>query len=107
MLAHYTNGNVLTIQKILRHKNIQDTLKYIHTVNFKNDDFEIATATSQEEVKQLRQDGFVKYDEMNGIHFYRKPKKLGVYSKMLYLKVLKLDFSALIWWAMTTLAPKT
>jgi integrase len=78
MLAHYTNGNVLTIQKALRHKNIQNTMKYIHTIQFKDEDFEIATATTTEEIKQLGQAGFVKYDEMNGIHFYRKPKKYAV-----------------------------
>ena len=27
------------------------------------------------EIKQLGQSDFVKYDEMRGIHFYRKPKK--------------------------------
>lgn len=78
MLAHYTNGNVLTIQKALRHKNIQSTMKYIHTIQFKDEDFEIATATTEEEIKQLGSSGFQKYDEMNGIHFYRKPKKFGV-----------------------------
>jgi integrase len=78
MLAHYTNGNVLTIQKALRHKNIQNTMKYIHTIQFKDEDFEIATATTTEEIKQPGQAGFVKYDEMNEIHFYRKPKKDAV-----------------------------
>ena len=77
MLAHYTNGNVLTIKKMLRHKQIANTMKYIHTIQFKDDDFEIATATTPEDIKQLGQSGFVKYDEMKGIHFYRKPKKFG------------------------------
>ena len=75
MLAHYTNGNVLTIKKMLRHKSVQNTMKYIHTLEFKDEDFEIATATTEEEVKQLGQAGFTKYDEMRGMHFYRKPKR--------------------------------
>ena len=77
MLAHYTNGNVLTIRKALRHKQISSTMKYIHTIQFKDNEFEIATATTPEEVKQLGQGGFVKFDEMKGIHFYRKPKRFG------------------------------
>ena len=56
---------------------IANTMKCIHTIQFKDDDFEIATATTPEEIKQLGQSGFVKYDEMKGMHFYRKPKKLG------------------------------
>jgi integrase len=77
MLAHYTNGNILTIKKMLRHKNVENTMKYIHTLKFKDEDFEIATATTEEEIKQLGSTGFAKYDEMNGIHFYRRPKKFG------------------------------
>jgi integrase len=78
MLAHFTNGNVLTIKKLLRHKRIENTMKYIHTIQFKDEDYEIATGTTEEEIKQLGMAGYVKYDEMNGIHFYRKPKKFGV-----------------------------
>lgn len=48
---------------MLRHKSVLSTIKYIHAVNFKDDDYEIATATTTEEIKQLGQAGFVKYDE--------------------------------------------
>jgi hypothetical protein len=40
MLAQYTKGNVLTIKKMLRHKKIENTIKYIHTIQFKNKNFE-------------------------------------------------------------------
>jgi hypothetical protein len=75
MIAEYTNGNVLTVKKMLRHKSVLSSMKYIHAINFKDDDYEIATATTDEEIKNLGRAGFVKYYEMNGIHFYRKPKK--------------------------------
>jgi integrase len=78
MLAHYTNGNVLTIQKALRHKNIQNTMKYIHTIPFRDEDFEVATATTDEEIKQLGRAGWTKYDEKHGISYYRKPRKYSV-----------------------------
>ena len=54
----------------------------MYAVQFKDEDFEIATATITEEVRQLGQVGFVKYDELNGIHFYRKLKRFGVYSNV-------------------------
>ena len=76
MLAHYTNGNVLTIKKMLRHKNIQNTMKYVHTIEFKDEDFEETTATTVEEIRALGKAGWVKYDEIivsgSQIHFYRK-----------------------------------
>ncbi|MGD0405473.1 MAG: hypothetical protein ABSB10_02310 [Candidatus Bathyarchaeia archaeon] len=81
MLAHITNGNVLMIKKMLRHKSIQNTMKYIHTIEFKEEDYEETVATTPEEVRQLGKAGWAKYDEMtvNGIqmHFYRKPKRFG------------------------------
>ena len=58
MLAVYTNGNVLTIKKMLRHKNIQNTMKYIHNTPLKDIDYEIATATNDEEIKKLGNTGF-------------------------------------------------
>jgi hypothetical protein len=82
MLAHYSNGNVLTVRKMLRHKSILNTMKYIHSVQtLKDQDFEEAVATTPEEVRQLGKAGWNKYDEMtfNGtqMHFYRKPKRFG------------------------------
>lgn len=29
MIAHYTNGNVLTVKKLLGHKRIENTMKHI------------------------------------------------------------------------------
>jgi hypothetical protein len=77
MLAHYTNGNVLTIKKALRHRAIQSTMKYIGLLQFKDEDYEVATATTTKEIEQLAQAGFQKFDELNGIHVFRKPKRFS------------------------------
>jgi len=81
MIAHHTNGNVLTVKKLLGHKRIENSMKYIGMINFKNDDYEETTATTPEEIRQLGKTGWVKYDEItfNGVqmHFYRKPKRFG------------------------------
>jgi len=51
------------------------TPKYTQFVNFKDDDYEVTMATTEDEIKALGKAGFMKYDEHNGIHFYRKPKR--------------------------------
>ena len=88
MLAHVTNGNVLIIKRMLRHKSIQNTMKYIHTIEFKEEDFEETVATTPEEIRQLGKAGWAKYDEImvNGtqMHFYRKPKRFGGLKSSLY-----------------------
>jgi len=77
MIAHYTHGNVLKVKEILRHKRIENTMKYIHMVSFKDDEFDVATATTIEEIKQLLAAGFEKADELNNIHIYTRPKRFN------------------------------
>ena len=71
MLAYYTNGNVLIVKKLLGHRRVENTMKYIGRIHFKDDRFDIATATSEDEIKHLGASGYEKYDEHNGVHFYR------------------------------------
>jgi len=46
MLAYYTHGNLIAVQKALGHKSIKTTMKYIHVTHFKDDEFDIAAATT-------------------------------------------------------------
>ena len=78
MLAHYSNGNVLTVKKALRHRAVQSTMRYIGLLQFKDDDWDVATATSVEEIKQLASLGYQKFDEFQSVHVFRKPKKFIV-----------------------------
>jgi integrase len=86
MIAYYSNGNPLVIMRALRHKSFKSSLKYIHTINFKEEDFDIATATTPEEIQQLGKAGWTKYDELTfggvHMHFYRKPKRFGGFKNM-------------------------
>jgi hypothetical protein len=75
MLAYYTHGNVLKVKELLRHKSIQNTMKYIHMVILDPEEFEVASATTAEEVKQLAAAGFEKVDEIHGINVFRRPKR--------------------------------
>jgi hypothetical protein len=52
-------------------------MKYIGMLQFKDDDYEVATAANVDEIKQLAQAGFQKFDELNGIHVFRKPKRFS------------------------------
>jgi integrase/transcription elongation factor Elf1 len=79
MLAHYTNGNVLTVQRMLGHKRIENTMKYIGMINFKDDQFEVATATTVDEAKNILSAGFDYVTEKNGIMLFRRPKRFSAY----------------------------
>jgi integrase len=75
MIAHYTNGNVLTVKKLLGHKRVENTMKYIGMINFKDDEFEVATATTVDEAKQVLSAGFDYVTEKSGIMLFRRPKR--------------------------------
>jgi hypothetical protein len=75
VIAHYTNGNVLTVKKLLRHKRIENTMKYISMIHFKDDEFEVTTATTIEEAKQILGSGFDYVTQKDGIMLFRKPKR--------------------------------
>jgi integrase len=77
MLAHYTNGNVLTVKKLLGHKRVENTMKYIGMVHFKDDQYEVTTATTIDEAKQILSTGFDYVTEKNGIMLFRRPKRFS------------------------------
>lgn len=78
IIAHYTKGNVLTVKKLLRHKAITSTMKYIGMINFKDDEFEVTTATTVEEAKTILAAGYDYITKKNSIMLFRKPKRFKV-----------------------------
>lgn len=71
MIAHRTNGNVLKVQKALRHKNIKNTMKYINLINFQDNEYDIETAETLEEAKKLLKTGYDYVTDMNGVKIFR------------------------------------
>jgi len=65
-------------EKALRHRVIQSTMKYIGLLEFKDDDWEVPTATTVEEIKHLASLGYQKFDEFQSVHVLRKPQKFVV-----------------------------
>lgn len=83
IIARYIYGNVLTVKKLSRHKRIENAMKYIGMIDFKNDDFEVATTTSDDNIKKLGIAGFQKCDEHKTgkvcISYYRRPRRFSKY----------------------------
>lgn len=64
---------------MLGHKSIKNTVRYTHIVHFKDDEFDVATATTVEEAKELATVGFEYITTMKGIQIFRKPKMFQTY----------------------------
>lgn len=66
--------NILLVQKLLGHKSIKNTVRYTHLAHFQDDQYDVATATTVEEAKELAATGFQYFTTMNEIQIFRKPK---------------------------------
>ena len=66
---------------MLSSKSVQNALKYIRTIEFKEEDCGETVATTPEELRQLGKAGWQEYCEMmaNGtqLHLCHKPKQFG------------------------------
>jgi integrase len=80
MIAYYTNGNTLTVKKLLGLKRLENVMKYIGLIEFKGDQFEVAAATTIDEAKNLLASGYDYIQENHGIMLYRRPKRFAKYS---------------------------
>jgi len=67
--------DILLVKKLLGHKKIENTLKYTQLIQFKDDEYEAATATDLDEAKKLIGAGFEFVTDMNSIKLFRKPKR--------------------------------
>ena len=71
------------MKKILRHKRIENTMKYISMIQSEDDEFEDTTPTTVEEAKQALSVGFNYITEKDGIMLFRRPKRFcGINAKM-------------------------
>jgi hypothetical protein len=52
-------------------------MKYTQLVTFKDDEFEVSTATTVEEAKKTLAVGFEYVTEKNGIMLFRRPKRFA------------------------------
>jgi len=66
--------DLLFVKERLGHRSITSTLKYIHLIPFKEDEYVVKATSSIDEAKQLLESGFDHVTTMDGIHLFRKRK---------------------------------
>jgi integrase len=74
-MKYHQTRNILLVKKLLGHKKIENTMKYTQLIQFKDNEFEVATATTIEEAKIVLSAGFEYVTEKNGVMLFRKPKR--------------------------------
>ena len=74
MLYHQTK-DILYVMKFLGHRNIKNTLKYTHLIEFGTEDtYHVKVAKTVKEACELAKAGFQFFTEIEGAQIFRKPK---------------------------------
>lgn len=66
--------DILHVMRMLGHKSIQNTLVYTQMVEFKNEEYISATATTIEDAKKLVEAGFEYVTDIDSMKLFRKRK---------------------------------
>ena len=77
MVYYYNRGGLLLVQKLLGHKRVTSTMKYTQLTQFKDDEYDVATATTIEEAKNIVAAGHDYVTEKQGIMLFKRPKRFG------------------------------
>ena len=80
-IAEITNGNVLIVMKLLGHKRVENSMKYINIwqLKFRNDtNYDVASATTIEEAKANLAAGFTYVQTVQGIMLYTRVKRISL-----------------------------
>jgi len=73
-MTYHKTRDILYTQRMLGHRNLKSTLRYVQLINFEDDDFTSAVAKTVQETRQLIEAGFEYVTEMNRIKIFRKRK---------------------------------
>ena len=73
-MTYHRTRDILYTQRMLGHRNLKSTLRYVQLINFKDDNFTSAVANTLKEARQLVEAGFEYVCEIDGARVFKKRK---------------------------------
>ncbi len=73
-MAYYRTKDIIYTMRFLGHKNIKNTLRYVHVINFDQEEYVSKVTDSIDEATSLIEQGFEFVCKMNGLAVFRKRK---------------------------------
>lgn len=72
---YYRTQDPIATMRFMRHKKLETTMHYIRAITITGEEeYTCKAARTQQEITALAEAGFTKFDEIDGIHLYRKRK---------------------------------
>jgi integrase/recombinase XerD len=73
-MTYHKTKDIFYTQQVLGHKNIQNTMVYVHMINFESDDYTVKVGTTLKECTELLEAGFEYVTDYEGKKIFRKRK---------------------------------
>jgi len=73
-MTYHKTKDIFYTQQVLGHKNIQNTMVYVHMVNFESDEWVCKVAKNIDEAGKLVEAGFEYICDFDGVKLFRKRK---------------------------------
>jgi integrase len=73
-MAYYRTKDIIFTMRFLGHKNIKNTLRYVHLIDFDSEEYICKAATNVDEAKALIETGFEYVTEIDNVKLFRKRK---------------------------------
>ena len=73
-MEYHKTKDILYVKQLLGHKNIQNTMVYVHLVNFESDEWICKVAKNVDEAGKLVEAGFEYVCDFGGVKMFRKRK---------------------------------
>jgi integrase len=73
-MCYYKTKDIIFTMRFLGHKNIKNTLRYVHLINFDREEYTVKATSTLNEATQLLEQGFEYVTEMDGVKLFRKRK---------------------------------
>ncbi len=70
----YDINNPYTVMVLMGHKKLQTTQRYMHLLNYADEEYVVAGATTANEATKLLETGFQYQTTIEGVHLFRKRK---------------------------------
>jgi integrase len=73
-MEYHKTKDLLHVKALLGHRDLRTTLKYVHLIDFSNEEYHVSVAKNLQETCQLVEQGFEYVTEMDGVKIFRKRK---------------------------------
>jgi integrase len=73
-MTYHKTRDILYTQRVLGHRSLRNTMRYVQLIDFQDDEFTSAVARTLQEACQLVEAGFEYVTEMDGVKIFRKRK---------------------------------